>query len=78
MIFYEQPIPKFFHRLLMKTPGFSFEERSRSCLPTGFPEHIPGTCHFLLSYVDPDMSSNEGCDLDAHIDAGLRKLTSDS
>lgn len=56
----------------MKTPGFSFEERNRSCLPTGFPEHIPGTCHFLLSYAHPDVSSDGG--LDAHIDAGLRQL----
>lgn len=68
----------FFCRLLMKTPGFSFEERSRSCLPTGFPEHIPGTCHFLLSYVSPEMSDDDERGLDAHIEAGLRKLTLDS
>ncbi|XP_029343407.1 head-specific guanylate cyclase [Acyrthosiphon pisum] len=66
------------HQLLMKTPGFSFEERSRSCLPVGFPEHIPGTCHFLLSYAHPDMSADGATDLDAHVTAGLRQLTLDS
>ncbi|XP_050440363.1 head-specific guanylate cyclase [Adelges cooleyi] len=66
------------HQLLMKTPGFSFEERSRSCLPTGFPEHIPGTCHFLLSYTHPDMSAEVAADLDAHIATGLKQLTLDS
>ncbi|XP_050538427.1 head-specific guanylate cyclase isoform X1 [Daktulosphaira vitifoliae] len=65
------------HQLLMKTPGFSFEERSRSCLPAGFPEHIPGTCHFLLSFVHPEMTNEDG-DLDAHISTALKQLTLNS
>lgn len=64
-----------FCRLLMKTPGFLFEERSRSCLPVGFPEHISGTCHFLLSYAHSDVSPDNSEDLDAHVAAGMRQLT---
>ncbi|KAF5285336.1 hypothetical protein FQA39_LY04435 [Lamprigera yunnana] len=60
------------YRRLIRSPGFSFEERSRECLPKDFPAHIPGTCHFLTGYQHPDISPDN--DLTEHVDAALREI----
>ncbi|CAH1958858.1 unnamed protein product [Acanthoscelides obtectus] len=49
--------------------GFITEARDRSCLPKDFPQHIPGTCHFLNDYKHPKVLREEP--LAKHIQAGL-------
>jgi hypothetical protein len=41
----------------VKNGGFSFEERPRSCLPTGFVAADDETCHFLLDFRHPQVSA---------------------
>ncbi|CAH1777166.1 unnamed protein product [Owenia fusiformis] len=38
------------YELLNQTPGFDYTSRSRDELPSGFPNDVKGTCHFLNSY----------------------------
>ncbi|KAL1130142.1 hypothetical protein AAG570_013080, partial [Ranatra chinensis] len=54
---------------LQKTEGFTFEARSRECLPKGFPTNIPGNCHFLLGYTHPTKPAD--APLSEHIEVGL-------
>lgn len=56
----------------MKTTGFTFEERSRECLPKGFPSNIPGSCHFIKGYHHTNIS--EDAPLDKHIEEGLKDI----
>ncbi|XP_075235002.1 guanylate cyclase 1 soluble subunit alpha 2 [Lycorma delicatula] len=57
------------YELLKDYGGFSFEERSRSCLPKGFPSDIPGTCYFLLDYKHCGVPVNSP--LSDHVSAGM-------
>ncbi|XP_030745740.1 head-specific guanylate cyclase [Sitophilus oryzae] len=60
------------YQRLMTTPGFAFEARDRSCLPSGFPSHIPGTSHFLTNYTHPDVDVE--APLAKHIQEGAGDL----
>ncbi|XP_057661491.1 head-specific guanylate cyclase isoform X2 [Diorhabda carinulata] len=54
---------------LIRAGGFITEERDVTCLPKGFPSHIPGTCHFLTGYKHQDVDEN--ATMAEHIEAGL-------
>ena len=58
--------------LLSRQIGFATEARPRECLPKGFPDSIPGTCHFILHYHHPDVP--EDAPLPEHVDAGRREM----
>ncbi|XP_070183385.1 guanylate cyclase soluble subunit alpha-2-like [Littorina saxatilis] len=45
--------------LLLTTPGFQFEPRSREHLPGGFPEHITGIPYFLEDYIHPGVPEDQ-------------------
>lgn len=59
--------------LLSSTPGFSFTQRSRECLPKGFPSDIEGTPYFLDDYKHPKVTDPTAHLFD-HITAALKEL----
>ncbi|XP_034250845.1 head-specific guanylate cyclase [Thrips palmi] len=58
--------------MLCQHEGFTTEARPRDCLPKGFPDNIPGTCHFILSYRHPGVAP--AARLADHVDAARRQL----
>lgn len=62
----------FFFSRLIRHGGFTTEERDRSSLPKDFPQHIPGTCHFVNTYKHKDVPENDP--LYRHIEAGLADI----
>lgn len=61
-----------FRRLLCRHEGFATEARPRECLPKGFPDSVPGTCHFILRYRHPDVAAD--APLADHVDTARREL----
>lgn len=57
--------------MLRQHEGFVTLARPRECLPKGFPDNIPGTCHFILSYRHPAVAP--GARLADHVDAARRE-----
>lgn len=57
---------------MVTTPGFSFEERPKECLPKDFPANIPGSCHFIKGYHHINVP--EDAPLDKHIEEGLKDI----
>ncbi|KAJ1529269.1 hypothetical protein ONE63_006069 [Megalurothrips usitatus] len=58
--------------MLCLHPGFTTEARPRDCLPKGFPDSIPGTCHFVQHYCHPELPA--AAPLADHVEAGRREL----
>uniref|UniRef100_T1KFI7 guanylate cyclase n=2 Tax=Tetranychus urticae TaxID=32264 RepID=T1KFI7_TETUR len=57
------------YRLLSSRPGFKFTERSRDCLPPGFPPEIPGNGYFVDDYKHSGVDAKES--LAKHIGQAL-------
>ncbi|GLG93357.1 Head-specific guanylate cyclase [Gryllus bimaculatus] len=62
------------YEFLTQHPGFVMTPRPRDCLPKGFPADIPGTCHFLHTYLHPGLARDGSCTLQDNVQAALREL----
>ena len=63
-----------YFRHLVKSPGFTFEARSKEYLPSGFPVTSSSSCcYFLLGFRHPNSKSAQISSMD-HIQNALNEL----